>query len=148
MPVAAIPEALRRSGDNLVDDIFDAIIALRRQYVDYCGRVTHIAANMLPFEAQSPAEVATELARRLRTLRLQRGWTQAEAAARSGMTLASYKRFERTGEIAFKSLLKIALAFDQLGRLESLFDAPVWQSLDEALASPTKRVRAPRRRSP
>lgn len=73
---------------------------------------------MLPFEAQSPAEVATELARRLRALRLQRGWTQAEAAARSGMTLASYKRFERTGEIAFKSMLKIALAFEQLGRLE------------------------------
>lgn len=101
---------------------------------------------MLPFELLSASEVARELAGRVRTLRLHRGWTQVEAAARAGMTLASYKRFERTGEVAFRSLLKIALAFDQLAAFQSLFERPAFQSLEQAIATAPLRVRAPRRR--
>jgi len=101
---------------------------------------------MLPFELLSAGEVARELANRARAMRLHHGWTQVEAAARAGMTLASYKRFERTGEVAFKSLLKIALAFDQLGAFQRLFERPAFQSLDEAIATAPARVRAPRRR--
>lgn len=100
---------------------------------------------MLSFQLMSAAEVGKELAARLRALRLQRGWTQAEAAERSGMTLASYKRFERTGEIALQSLLKVAIAFDQIDRLEAVFQPPPFRSLDEAVAPASKRVRAPRR---
>ncbi len=103
---------------------------------------------MLPFDLMSTAEVAQEIAARLRALRLQRGWTQVEAAARSGMTLASYKRFERTGEIALASLLKIAMTFGQIDRLQALFQPPPFRSLDEAVSQTPPRVRAPRRRSP
>ena len=101
---------------------------------------------MLLFELLSADEVARELASRVRALRLNRSWTQVEAAGRAGMTLASYKRFERTGEIAFKSLLKISIAFDQLAKAQTLFQQPAFQSLDEAIAVAPSRVRAPRRR--
>lgn len=82
---------------------------------------------------------------RVRTLRLGHGWTQVEAAARAGMSLASYKRFEQSGAVAFVSLLRIAIAFDQLGGIDGLFLPPPLGSLDE-LAKPAKvRRRAPRR---
>lgn len=101
---------------------------------------------MLSLELTSAAEQAQALAARVRALRLRLGWTQVEAAGRAGMTLASYKRFERTGEIALRSLLKLALVMDQLDRVEALFQPPPWRSLDEAIAVEPKRKRAPRRR--
>jgi transcriptional regulator with XRE-family HTH domain len=101
---------------------------------------------MLAFELLSAQEVANALAGRVRALRLRRGWTQVEAAARAGMTLASYKRFERTGEIAFKSLVKIAIALEQLDQFQALFVQPAYASLDEAIAATPTRVRAPRSR--
>jgi len=93
-------------------------------------------------------EVAYALAARIRALRLQRGWTQVELAARAGMSVASYKRFEQTGAIAFESLLRAALALDRIGDFDALFQAPPFRTLDEAAAKPTERKRAPRRAKP
>ncbi|MFZ4580534.1 MAG: helix-turn-helix domain-containing protein [Myxococcota bacterium] len=101
---------------------------------------------MMSLDLLSAEELALEVARRVRALRLDRAWTQVEAAARSGMTLASYKRFERTGEIAFRSLLKVAIALDQVDALQRWFAPPPFASLDQALAQPKVRKRAPRRR--
>ena len=107
---------------------------------------------MLPFDYPPPlqltsaAELAQGLAQRVRAMRLLRGWTQAETAGRAGMSLASYKRFERTGEIAVLSLLKLALVLDQTEACEALFQPPPWRTLDEALTVRPQRSRAPRRR--
>ena len=70
-----------------------------------------------------------------------------EAAGRAGVTPASYKRFERTGEIALKSLLKIVIVFDQVEHLTPLFQLPTFRTLDEAVTIAPVRQRAPRRRS-
>jgi transcriptional regulator with XRE-family HTH domain len=48
---------------------------------------------MLPLDLLTPGEIARLVAGRARTLRLQRGWTQQEIAARSGLTLPTYRRF-------------------------------------------------------
>jgi transcriptional regulator with XRE-family HTH domain len=64
---------------------------------------------------KSPVEVASELARRIRTRRLQRGWTQAEFALRAGIKEATYVLFERSGRISLLRLLKV---LDLLGLLE------------------------------
>lgn len=101
---------------------------------------------MLPFEVLSTAEIARELAGRLRRLRLSLGWTQVETASRAAMTLASYKRFERTGDIALSSLLRIAMVTGQIAKLEPLFQAPAFRTLEEAIAPASTRQRAPRRR--
>lgn len=93
-------------------------------------------------------EVAYALAARIRALRLQRGWTQVELAARAGMSVASYKRFEQTGAIAFESLLRAALALDRIGDFDAVFQPPPFRTLDEAVAKPPERKRAPRRAKP
>src|SRR5690606_29289359 len=62
--------------------------------IDYC-RGRRITDNMLPIELQAPRDMARMLARRVKALRLDRGWTQQEVAERAGLTLATYRRFER-----------------------------------------------------
>jgi Predicted transcription factor, homolog of eukaryotic MBF1 len=72
------------------------------------------------------AEVARELAERLRQRRLRRGWSQAELAERAGLKPATYVLFERTGRISLLRLLKVLEVldlldeFDRLGRGEDL----------------------------
>jgi transcriptional regulator with XRE-family HTH domain len=86
---------------------------------------------MLPLDLQTPGEIAHLLSGRIRTLRLARGWTQQELAERSGITLPSYRRFERTGKIALERLLRIAIALDARAGFDQLFAVPAAQSLAE-----------------
>ncbi|OHE79481.1 MAG: hypothetical protein A3G75_06415 [Verrucomicrobia bacterium RIFCSPLOWO2_12_FULL_64_8] len=71
---------------------------------------------------KSPTEVAAELAGRIRSRRLQRGWTQGESARRAGIKEPTYVLFERTGKISLLRLLKILDLlglmdeFDRIGR--------------------------------
>ncbi|MCD8295292.1 MAG: helix-turn-helix domain-containing protein [Clostridia bacterium] len=47
--------------------------------------------------------------------------SQKEISARSGVSLASYRRFEQSGEISLHSLLKVAAALGYLSDFENLF---------------------------
>lgn len=78
---------------------------------------------------------------RARARRLERGFTQAAVAERSGVSLSSVKRFERTGGVSLISLLRIAMVLDALSDFEGLFPTPAASSLDEAIASPRPRQR-------
>ena len=59
-----------------------------------------------------PHEIAKDIAKQEKNKRKKRKLTQAELSARSGVSLASLKRFEQTGEISFVSLVKIAMVLD------------------------------------
>lgn len=62
-------------------------------------------------------DLPMEAARRLRARRLANAWTQRELAARSGVTLATLRKFERTGAIAFPSFLRLAESLTLSGPL-------------------------------
>ena len=102
---------------------------------------------MLPFELQTPGEIVRVLAGRVRSMRLQRGWTQQEVAERAGLTLATYRRFERTGRIALERLVRIAVVLDARAGFDLLFAAPPAQSLAE-LAERTRPLARQRGRRP
>lgn len=72
------------------------------------------------FSLIDPEDVALNLANKVKSLRLQREWKQTTLADRAGVTLASYRRFERTGQVSLQSLLKIAFALDRLDEFEEL----------------------------
>jgi len=93
-----------------------------------------ILDHMLPLTMLAPTEIAAEVARRCRALRLHQDRTQAGLAAAAGVSTASLKRFERTGEIAFVTLLKIASALGATGALDGWFAVPEFRSIDEAIA--------------
>lgn len=86
---------------------------------------------MLPIELQTPREMAQALARRVRALRLDRGWTQREIAERAGIAPATYRRFERTGRISLERLLRLAVILDARGGVDLLFARPAARSLAE-----------------
>jgi len=106
-----------------------------------------VSANMLPLELQSPREVARALARRVKVLRLERGWTQQETAERAGLTVATYRRFERTGRISLERLLKLAVILDARGGFEHLFVAAPARSLAELEQRSQQRSRKRGKRS-
>ncbi len=86
---------------------------------------------MLPVDLQPPHELARTLAERVKVLRLERGWTQQETAERAGLTLATYRRFEREGRISLERLLKLAVVLDARRGFDHLFVADPAGSLAE-----------------
>jgi transcriptional regulator with XRE-family HTH domain len=98
---------------------------------------------MLPVELLTAPQLARTVAERARRLRLDRNLTQQELAERAGMSLSSLRRFERSGEIAFLSLVRVAMALDATEGLAALFPEPV-RSLDDVLDRP-RRQRGRRR---
>ena len=63
---------------------------------------------------KTPQDVQGELAARFKARRLTLNLSQEGAAARSGVSWGSLKRFERTGLIGLNALLKLALVLDFL----------------------------------
>lgn len=96
---------------------------------------------MVSIALNSPAEIASDLAKRLRARRLESNLSQEGLATRAGVTLASLKRFERTGKIALESLVKLAFALDALDGFEALFPSREYASIDEVLERQKTRKR-------
>lgn len=87
------------------------------------------------YQLFTPDEVAVRLASQLHRLRLERNWTQATLAKRSGVSLGSLRRFEHTGEVSLKNLLNLALALGRLSEFSSLFETEAAQTMKELEAS-------------
>ena len=73
------------------------------------------------FILKSSQEIMQDIAKRAREIRLSQNLTQAGLSLRSGVSLGSLKRFEKSGEISLKSLIDIANALGCLGDFEQLF---------------------------
>ena len=54
----------------------------------------------------TPNEMENLLAERFKTLRLSVGYKRTTLAQRAGVTVASLKRFETSGQISLKNLLR------------------------------------------
>jgi len=72
-----------------------------------------------------PSDIQSALAERFRKLRKAEGYSQAEMAQRSGVSLGSLKRFELTGQISLESLLKLAYLLDRLEDFMKVFEPGV-----------------------
>ena len=82
---------------------------------------------------KTPYDISMELAERAREKRKYMKLTQLQLAEKSGVSLSSLKRFERTGEISLSSLLKIAMVLDSLKDFEKVFGKPEYTSIEEIL---------------
>jgi transcriptional regulator with XRE-family HTH domain len=90
-----------------------------------------IIANMLSLNLHTPYEIQQILSKRVKRLRLLNEWTQAELAERAGISLASLKRFESTGQISLSRLLSITMALGRLNEWNSLFEEPEIMTLSD-----------------
>lgn len=80
-----------------------------------------------------PEEIAKDIALAEKTKRKKRKLTQKELSARAGISLASLKRFEQTGEISFVSLVKLAVVLDEVEELSKLFQRREYSSIQEVI---------------
>jgi transcriptional regulator with XRE-family HTH domain len=84
-----------------------------------------------PFALLTPTEIGLELGRRLEALRLANDWRRATLAARTGVSVSTIQRFERTGKITLEHLLRLADALGRAEDLASLFQPGPARSIDE-----------------
>ncbi len=75
---------------------------------------------MLSFLPPTPSEMMETIKTKFKARRKALGYTQPELAERSGVSLGSLKRFERTGQISLESLLKLALVLECLEGFEGV----------------------------
>jgi transcriptional regulator with XRE-family HTH domain len=76
--------------------------------------------DILAIILQTPQDVLYECRDRFKARRLAINLTQEGLAQRAGMSWGSLKRFERTGQISFESLLNLALVLDCLNDFNSV----------------------------
>ena len=75
--------------------------------------------------------MARRLAERLRDERLRRNWRQETLAERSGVSLPTIRRYERTGRTSIENLLRLCHALGRLDEFDSLLRPPPASSLAE-----------------
>ena len=86
----------------------------------------------------SPSDMGRNLADRVKTLRLQKGWTRETLARRAGVSASSLKRFETTGKASLELTLKVAHALARLDEFNKLLQPPSASSIEELERRATK----------
>jgi transcriptional regulator with XRE-family HTH domain len=99
---------------------------------------------MLSVDLFSSDTIAKELARRVRRRRLNVNLSQEGVANRSGVTLASVKRFEQTGLISLDSLIRIAFVIDGAEEFNNLFQPKAFQTIQDVIGPAHSRARGTR----
>ena len=81
----------------------------------------------------TPKEISNEIVRNVRARRKEAHLTQEQLSRKSGVSLGSIKRFERTGEIALTSLIRVAVALGCQEDFLQLFVKKQYQSIQEII---------------
>ncbi|HWB55058.1 MAG TPA: helix-turn-helix transcriptional regulator [Tepidisphaeraceae bacterium] len=79
----------------------------------------------------TPLAAQKLMAERARTVRVSLGLKQSTLAQRAGVTLPTLRRFEQTGEVSLKYLMRICHALGRLGEFENLLRPPPAATLAE-----------------
>jgi transcriptional regulator with XRE-family HTH domain len=88
---------------------------------------------MMTFTIMPSEDMALELASRVKDRRLAQSLTQEGLANRSGVPLGTLKKFERTGQIAFVSFVRLVTAVGDEAALENLLLKRKFETLDDVL---------------
>lgn len=89
--------------------------------------------NNFDFLKKTPTEIDREIAQRVRAVRRRRKISQEKLSEKSGVSLGSLKRFERTGQISLLSLTKLAVALGMQQELERLFTEVSFLTIEEVI---------------
>ena len=98
-----------------------------------------VLANILALK--SPNEIMLNVAEQVKHRRLEKNLTQKAFAQKAGISFATYRRFESTGEISLRNLVNIAIALNMANELSKLFATPAYESMDSMLSAKTNKER-------
>ena len=106
------------------------------QYIIYLLTITQLMANILAMMTsafKTPGELGQTIAKNVRMRRKARKLSMKRLSELSGVSYASMKRFESTGEISLTSLLKIAVVLDCADAFGQLFAGVEPRSIQEII---------------
>lgn len=83
---------------------------------------------------ETPSDVAKRLAERVKNIRKRKKITQKQLAARSNVSYAALRVFEKTGKISLESFIKITMELGMVNEINELFTQPVYSSIEEVLS--------------
>ena len=81
----------------------------------------------------TPTDVSLRLAERLKQIRKRKKITQKQLAARSNVSYATLRKFEKTGQISLVSFIKLAMELGVINEVNGLFTKPVYTSIEEVI---------------
>ena len=82
---------------------------------------------------KTPYEMAADVASRFRNVRKSKKITIKALSEKSGVPYSTIRRFEKTGEIAFLALVKMASALDEDAQITDLFAERIPASIEEVI---------------
>jgi len=88
---------------------------------------------MINITIKTPNNLAKIISDNARALRKKQRLSRQRLSEMSGVSFGSIRRFEETGEISLKSLLKIALVLDCTDEFERLFKQAEPKSIQEII---------------
>lgn len=97
--------------------------------------------NILALINKTPDTILLQIAGRVKERRLEKNWTQKFVASKAGIPLATYRRFEREGEVSLRGLVMVAIAIEMESDFETLFATKSYQSIDELIESNEQKQR-------
>ena len=83
----------------------------------------------------TPTELAQQLGAHVRARRIALNITQADAAKRSGVSYATWRRLEGSGSASIEDLARAAILLRCEGDLQNLFPMPAAASMDQLIKS-------------
>lgn len=89
--------------------------------------------TIISLDVKNFPDILMEIAGRVRQRRLELDLTQEGLAVRAGVALPTYRKFEHTGLISLKGLIKIAFALECVQDFDSLFSRKQYRSIDDVL---------------
>lgn len=93
---------------------------------------------MISFSIMPSEDIVAELAGRIKNRRLSLNLTLEGLSQRSGVPLGTLKKFERSGQIALVSFVRLVVALKDEAALERLLLEQEFETLDEILQSGRK----------
>ena len=94
---------------------------------------SNVNDTILYVNSNPPGALKLGLAARVKARRLEINLTQKGMAARTGIPLATYRRFEATGDISVSNLILISVVLRMTTDIEKLFSERRYQNIDDVI---------------
>ena len=75
---------------------------------------------MISIEYKTPVQILKDIGLRAKSARLSENMSRKTLAEKAGVSEASLKRFETTGQVSLSSLVQLLMALDRLADLDEL----------------------------
>lgn len=69
----------------------------------------------------------------MRNIRKRKNITQEQLAARSNVSYATLRKFEKTGQISLESFVKLTMELGVVSEINSLFEQPIYSNIQEVI---------------